>query len=115
MARFGMRIKKAAKGGSSSATVRDYQLIESTLVTEKASLIGSEKRGAVFKVNVDATKLEIKRAVERVFGVQVEAVRTCNVMGKAKRTAKSSGRRPNYKKAYVTLKPGQTIDLVEGV
>lgn len=115
MARVGIKKAKAAKGATGSASVKDYQVFKNPIVTEKTALIGGDKRHAVFKVDADATKLEIKRAVEHVFGVQVESIRTCNIMGKMVRTARSMGRRANYKKAYVTLKPGQTMDIVEGV
>jgi large subunit ribosomal protein L23 len=106
---------KQAKGSSAKAGLGAYGMFLSPVVTEKTSLIGADRRRVVFKVQDGATKPEIKRAVESVFGVQVQAVRTCNVLGKVKRTSRSAGRRPGFKKAYVTLKPGQTIDIVEGV
>ena len=65
----------------------------------------------VFKVLPDATKPEIKKAVQDLFGVEVSAVRTLNVKGKARRSIHGIGRRSNWKKAYVTLKEGQSIDL----
>ena len=92
-----------------------YALLRYPVVTEKTSLIGADRRRVCFRVPKAASKDEIHKAVEAVFGVQVEAVRTCNVLGKVKRTMRSIGRRPSFKKAYITLKEGQTIDLVEGV
>ena len=116
MARWGLGKSKAVKKVDSiNVSVNDYSLLLSPVITEKTSLLGGDKRRAVFKVNGDATKDQIKLAVERVFGVQVQSIRTCNFIGKVKRTARSTGRRPGYKKAYVTLKEGQSIDIVEGV
>ena len=80
-------------------------------VSEKAS-IAAENGQFVFKVATNATKLEVKRAVELMFGVEVENVSTLNVKGKNKRVGVISGRRKNWKKAYVSLKEGQDIDLV---
>lgn len=95
---------------------RDFRVILRPIITEKASQVGSGVGGAaVFRVHPDANKLEIRRAVERIFKVDVQAVRTCTFIGKVKRTNRSVGRRPGYKKAYVTLKEGQSIDIVEGL
>ncbi len=102
-----------AKAGS--ATAEQYRMILTPVITEKSSLVGATGNVATFKVAVEATKLQIKDAVQRIFNVEVEKVRTLNVMGKMKRTARSFGRRANYRKAYVTLKPGQSIDVVEGL
>lgn len=102
-------------GDKSAATVQAYGLIHSPVITEKSSLVGGGGRTVVFRVDRNATKDDIRSAVERVFKVDVEAVRTCNYMGKPKRTTRSLGRRAAFKKAYVTLREGQTIDLVEGV
>ena len=109
--------KKPAKAGAKagSATADQYRMILTPVITEKSSLVGSTGSVATFKVAVDATKLQIKDAVQKIFNVEVEKVRTLNVMGKMKRTARSMGRRANYRKAYVTLKPGQSIDVVEGL
>jgi large subunit ribosomal protein L23 len=94
-----------------AAGIRDYQILISPVITEKASMHG----GAVFRVDRRATKEDIRRAVERIFKVNVVDVRTTNVMGKPKRGMKSTGRRDHYKKAYVTVLEGQTIDLIEGL
>ncbi len=79
-------------------------------VSEKAS-VAAEKGEFVFKVAITATKLEIKRAVEKLFDVKVERVTTTVVKGKSKRTGAVSGRRSNWKKAYVSLQEGQDIDF----
>jgi large subunit ribosomal protein L23 len=87
-------------------------------VTEKSTLKKEEQAGRVvtFQVAIKANKRHIREAVERIFEVEVEKVRTAVMQGKIKRQGKTSGRRPNWKKAYVTLKPGQkTIEFFEGV
>ncbi len=87
-------------------------------VTEKTTLKKelSEGRVIAFQVRPDATKHSIKEAVEQIFEVKVEKVRTANFMGKIKRQGRNKGRRPGWKKAYVTLKPGQKpIEFFEGV
>ncbi len=87
-------------------------------VTEKSTLKKelSEGRVIAFQVRPDASKRTIKEAVEQIFEVQVEKVRTANFIGKIKRQGRSKGRRPSWKKAYVTLKPGQKpIEFFEGV
>ncbi len=87
-------------------------------VTEKSTLKKEEQEGRVvtFQVEIRANKHHIREAVERIFDVKVEKVRTAIVRGKIKRQGKTSGQRPNWKKAYVTLKPGQkSIEFFEGV
>ena len=83
-------------------------------VSEKSTLAQEASNALVFKVAVDATKQEIKAAVEKIFEVEVKAVNTLNVKGKAKRTGTRMGRRKNWKKAYVTLAEGVSIDLEDG-
>ncbi|MEJ2761831.1 MAG: 50S ribosomal protein L23 [Gammaproteobacteria bacterium] len=80
-------------------------------VTEKSSLIGEKYRQFVFKVAKNATKPEIRQAVELMFEVEVESVRVCNVKGKVKAFQQTVGRRSDWKKAYVKLKPGFDIDF----
>lgn len=80
-------------------------------VSEKASF-AADRGEFVFKVAINATKLEIKKAVEQMFEVKVDSVTTSVVKGKTKRTGQISGRRSNWKKAYVTLEEGQDIDFV---
>ncbi|MEE4244621.1 MAG: 50S ribosomal protein L23 [Kangiellaceae bacterium] len=79
-------------------------------ISEKAT-ISAENGQFVFKVAKDANKLEIKKAVEAMFEVDVDSVRVLNVKGKTKRVGMMTGRRKNWKKAYVSLKEGQDIDF----
>jgi large subunit ribosomal protein L23 len=81
-------------------------------ITEKAAIIGESSNQYIFQVATDATKPEIKSAVEMLFEVEVDAVRVSNVKGKTKRTGQRLGRRKDWKKAYVRVKAGQTIDFV---
>ena len=92
---------------------RMYQTILSPLVTEKATAL-SERNQVVFKVALDATKPEIKAAVEMLFGVKVLAVNTMVVKGKTKRFRGREGQRSDWKKAMVRLAEGQSIDLTAG-
>ncbi len=92
----------------------DYQLMEliqEPLLTEKASTIKGEGEVHIFKVRKSADKIQIRKAVELAFGVEVAAVNVVNVAGKVKRFGQSFGKRPDWKKAYVRLKPGHTIEL----
>lgn len=91
-----------------------YTIIRSPLVTEKATML-SEKNQVVFRVSLDATKPEIKQAVESLFGVTVTAVNTLVQKGKTKRFKGRPGVRSHVKKAYVQLAAGQTIDLTTGL
>lgn len=81
-------------------------------ITEKATRIGEENNQFVFKVARDASKPEIKSAVEQLFEVQVASVQVLNMNGKKKRFGATVGRRDNWKKAYVTLKSGYDIDFM---
>lgn len=92
---------------------RLYQILLGPVFSEKAQVLGDKLGVQVFKVAPDATKLEIKKAVEKLFGVQVEAVNTLNSKGKTKRFGRSMGRRSDTKKAYVTLKAGQDIQMAD--
>ncbi|RDX35239.1 50S ribosomal protein L23 [Kangiella sp. HD9-110m-PIT-SAG06] len=83
-------------------------------VSEKATILAENDNQFVFKVAKDANKREIKKAVETLFEVEVENVRTLNMKGKRKRFGLQEGRRPNWKKAYVSLKPGQDLDFAGG-
>ena len=93
---------------------RAANILLSPHVTEKATLIGDSSNQFVFKVIQDANKGEIKHAVESMFNVEVDSVRTVNIKGKTKRFGLRMGRRKNWKKAYVRLKPGHDIDFVGG-
>ena len=81
------------------------------IVSEKATMVGEKSNAVTFKVLQDATKPEIKAAVELMFKVEVKGVSVANIKGKTKRFGKSVGRRDHVRKAYVTLKPGQEINL----
>jgi large subunit ribosomal protein L23 len=85
------------------------------LMTEKSMRLKEEQNAVTFQVAPDATKVEIRQAVETIFKVKVSGVRTARVEGKLKRMGRHQGRRPSWKKAVVTLAPGHTIELVEGV
>jgi large subunit ribosomal protein L23 len=91
-----------------------YQVIRSPLITEKATLL-SEKGQFVFRVAIDATKPEIKSAVEGLFGVTVLGVNTLVQKGKTKRFKGRPGKRSDVKKAFVTLAAGQSIDFSTGL
>jgi len=91
-----------------------YDIILAPVITEKATLL-SEKNQVVFKVRKDATKPQIKAAVEALFNVKVTAVNTMNVKGKVKRFRGRVGKRPDVKKAIVTLAEGERIDVTTGI
>jgi large subunit ribosomal protein L23 len=81
-------------------------------VSEKSSVVAEQNNQYVFKVAKDASKPEIKKAVEMLFNVQVGSVQVSNTKGKSKRFGAIQGRRSDWKKAYVTLKADQSIDLM---
>jgi large subunit ribosomal protein L23 len=89
------------------------QIILAPIVTEKATFVAEKNNQVAFRVIADATKPEIKAAVELMFKVQVEDVQVLNRKGKAKRFGRFVGRRRNERKAYVSLKDGQEINLAE--
>ena len=91
---------------------RLMQVLVAPIVSEKATMIADKTNAVTFKVLQDATKFEIKAAVELMFKVDVKAVAVLNIKGKTKRFGKSVGRRDNVRKAYVTLKPGQELNFV---
>ena len=82
------------------------------LVTEKTTALMEERKYTV-RVPLAATKVEIRQAVEQIFKVKVQAVNTMRYEGKMKRLGRTQGRRSDWKKAIVTLKPGETIELFE--
>jgi large subunit ribosomal protein L23 len=92
-----------------------YDIVAAPLITEKGTLVNAEGNHVVFRVRRDAKKDDIRRAVETLFKVKVEKVRTLNVLGKTRRVGRHVGRRPSWKKAYVTLAEGQRIDFFENV
>ncbi len=87
------------------------QVLIAPIISEKATRIGEKHNQVLFKVLRDATKPEIKAAVELMLKVQVDSVRTVSQKGKTKRFGKSIGRRDHIKKAYVSLKPGQELNF----
>ena len=97
-----------------SAKPEHYDLIKKPVITEKATM-ASEANAVVFQVAIDATKPQIKEAVEAIFGVKVKAVNTTITKGKVKRFRGRVGERSDVKKAYVTLEEGNTIDVTTGL
>ncbi len=96
--------------------MRAQHVIKAPLITEKGTLVAEKAAQVVFMVDRRATKYDIRRAVEDLFGVKVEAVRTVNYLGKVrKRFGRPIGRKASWKKAYVTLAEGQHLDLLEKV
>jgi large subunit ribosomal protein L23 len=93
---------------------RLLQVILAPQITEKATYIADNFQQIAFKVRTDATKPEIKAAIELVFKVEVDKVSVINVEGKSKRAGRKIGKRVDWKKAYVSLKPGQEINFASG-
>ncbi|MFT6840379.1 MAG: large subunit ribosomal protein L23 [Candidatus Azotimanducaceae bacterium] len=90
---------------------RMYKIILGAHVSEKATVIAEESNQVAFKVTKDATRPEIKQAVEKIYGVVVQGVTTLNVKGKVKRNARGISKKPSWKKAYVRLAEGHDIDF----
>jgi large subunit ribosomal protein L23 len=103
-----------AKAETKNTTERNYEILRNPLVTEKTT-IGSQYGQFTFQVPMDASKPEIKTAVETLWKVKVEKVNTLIQKGKTKRFKGIMGRRNNYKKAIITLQEGQAIDFSEGL
>jgi large subunit ribosomal protein L23 len=97
-----------------SAKAEHYDVIRKPIITEKATMT-SEHGAVVFEVAMDSNKPQIKEAIEALFGVKVKAVNTTITKGKIKRFRGQLGKRKNVKKAYVTLEPGNTIDVSTGL
>lgn len=93
---------------------RLLQVLLAPQISEKATFIADKNEQIAFRVATDATKPEIKAAVELLFKVQVESVQVLNVKGKVKRFRGAIGHRKSWKKAFVSLKPGQEINFAEG-
>ena len=91
------------------------QVVKRALITEKGSVLREQAHQYSFEVDADANKIEIKRAVEAIFKVKVTGVRTQMMHGKVKRLGRSVGRRPDWKRAIVTLAADQTIELFDQV
>jgi large subunit ribosomal protein L23 len=90
------------------------EVIKAPLVSEKGTLLTEGANQVLFKVRPTANKIEVKRAVEALFKVKVEKVRMARYLGKIRRIGRSMGRRPEWKKAYVTLREGDKIDFFGG-
>jgi large subunit ribosomal protein L23 len=86
-----------------------YEVVRRPLITEKATALKDSQRTVTFEVHRDATKPEIKSAIEKLFSVKVADVRVSNMHGKVKRQGRFVGRRPDWKKAYVVLKKGEKM------
>jgi large subunit ribosomal protein L23 len=97
-----------------SAKPEHYDVIRKPIITEKATM-ASEANAVVFEVAIDATKPQIKEAVESLFGVKVKAVNTTITKGKTKRFRGMLGQRKDVKKAYVSLEEGNAIDITTGL
>jgi len=97
-----------------SVAARHYDVVVAPVITEKSTIL-SEHNQVVFEVAIDANKTEIKDAIEALFSVSVTAVNTIRVKGKTKRFRGIPGRRKDVKKAIVTLKDGDVIDIAEGL
>ncbi|MET0072330.1 MAG: 50S ribosomal protein L23 [Candidatus Thiodiazotropha sp.] len=93
---------------------RLMKVLLSPVVSEKSSVVADSNQQYTFRVATDATKREIAKAVEKLFEVEVERVQVVNCKGKQKRFGQVMGRRSDWKKAYVRLKPGNDIDFAAG-
>lgn len=93
---------------------RLMQVLLAPQISEKSTMVGERDNQVVFRVTRDATKPEIKAAVELLFKVEVRAVQVANVKGKMKRVGRFTGRRNHWKKAYVSIKAGQEITFAGG-
>ena len=90
-------------------------IVRRAMISEKGTRLREKDNGYLFEVAPDANKIQVKQAVEAIFQVKVASVRTLRVHGKPKRMGRYAGHRPDWKKAVVTLKKGQTIELFEQV
>jgi large subunit ribosomal protein L23 len=109
-----MSSNRKPRGRIKVSSERMYELVRSPIITEKATLV-SEHNQVMFRVPVDATKPEIRAAVEGLFNVKVKAVNTILQKGKTKRWRGQPGRRSDVKKAVVSLADGDSIDITTGV
>ena len=107
-------MRKARSGQVKISQERMYDVIRAPVITEKSTRL-SEYNQVTFRVAPDATKPEIKAAVEGLFGVKVTGVNTIRQTGKVKRFRGRPGKRPDYKKAIVSLAEGDSIDITSGV
>jgi large subunit ribosomal protein L23 len=100
---------------SATKQERLFNVLMAPIVSEKSTMIADKHEQVAFRVRPDATKQEVKAAVELLFKVQVEKVSILNTKGKEKRFGRFEGRRSNVRKAYVCLKPGQEINFAQEV
>lgn len=94
--------------------MKEYDIIKRPIITEKTTMLKEKYNQVVFEVDINANKKQIKEAVEKLFNVKVKKVRTMIVRGKKRRLGFFEGKRPNWKKAIVTLAPGSKIEFFEG-
>jgi len=92
-----------------------YAVIKRPLITEKSAIVRDEGNQYVFEVDRRANKIEVRKAVETLFKVKVLDVRTMNMLGKKKRHGRTVGKKSDWKKAVVTVAPGQAIEVFENV
>ena len=92
-----------------------YEIIHRPLITEKTTIQKESFNQVSFEVDRKANRVEIRRAIEKIFNVRVAGVRTLQIKGKVKRRGRILGKRKDWKKAVVTLMPGERIDFFEGV
>ena len=90
-------------------------VVISPLVTEKGTIAGEKSNQVVFRIQPDASKAQIRDVIQDLFKVTVVKIRTANFLGKQRRRGRTLGRRPNWKKAYITLKEGDRIEIFEGL
>jgi large subunit ribosomal protein L23 len=107
-------VKQSAVKQNGINQERLMQVLLAPVVSEKSTFVADKNEQVIFRVAQDATKPEIKAAVELLFKVQVKSVQVTNVKGKEKRFGRFIGRRRHWKKAYVCLKPGQQINFAAG-
>ncbi len=92
-----------------------YEVLTGPLLTERGTKLKETDNKVLFRVAKDANKIEIKKAVEEIFKIKVDRVTTMNCKGKRKRMGRHEGKRPDWKKAIVTLKEGEKLDFIEGM
>lgn len=92
-----------------------YEVIKKPLFTEKGAFLKEAENKVLVEVAPEANKVEIKQAIEQIFNVKVEKVSTVSLKGKFKRYGRFEGKRPDRKKAIITLKQGEKLDFIEGV
>ncbi len=95
-------------------TIDLYDIVRAPRITEKGTRLKEQSNVLTFEVKADANKVQVRKAIEGIFKVKVADVTTVNCPGKKKRMGQREGRRSDWKKAYVTLKPGEKIEIFEG-